>query len=103
MAGPRKLFHLDIIIDSNVLHDMLLLAEGHAFDLKINAINGPSHLNGVGPSGRTSQQSAREVLWPWMLQQQQIVTADAQALAEQHSISKPAVYTLLHKSLKQKL
>lgn len=54
MANSRKLFHIEGVFDASVLHEVMMLADGKSYDLKVTAVKADFDQETGAPKERKS-------------------------------------------------
>jgi hypothetical protein len=96
MAKQQKLFHVSMIVDASVLHDITTVSAKRSFNLQIEPVieggGKAAKANGHDPDA-TARVPLRTFLMPWMAKQKEVNMRDAILFAAERGYTKGAVYT----------
>jgi len=101
--AAKDLIAFSCLLESNAVHRVLLAVKGVSYNVSVAAVEGPNHLGGIGKSGRTTKESARQLLLPWIAKRDKFSVGDLQGFAEENSVSKGAAYAFTYLAVKEKL
>lgn len=93
---PKKLFHVQGIFDASVLHEIMTLADGRSYDLKVTAVKADFDESGE-PKERKSM---RAWFIEYLINHPQFKTLDAKHAAQEAGYAAESIYGVINAAYK---